>query len=52
MFVCPGLIETDQPFWWRVTDWAMEHFPEQSAIYAPDADLTEYVKAVTDGRRR
>ncbi len=52
MFVCPGLIETDVSFWWRLADWAMEHLPEQSAIYAPSGDLTEYVKAVTDGRRR
>lgn len=52
MFVCPGLIETDVPFWWRLTDWAMEHLPEKTTTFAPDGDLTEYVKTVTDGRRR
>lgn len=52
MFVCPGLIETGTPFWWRVTDWAMAHRPEKVTDFAPHADLTEYVKTVSDGRRR
>lgn len=51
MFVCPGLIEADEPFWWRLTDWAMDTMPERTAIFH-EGDLTEYVKTVTDGRRR
>jgi peptidoglycan/xylan/chitin deacetylase (PgdA/CDA1 family) len=52
MFVCPGLIETDMPFWWRLTDWVMAEMPERAEIFALDGQLTEYVKTVTDGRRR
>ena len=53
MFVCPGLIESGQPFWWRVTEWATEHMPERAAAVAPTAEeLTEHCKLLSDGRRR
>ncbi len=53
MFVCPGLIESGDPFWWRVTEWASEHAPERAAAVAPTADeLTEHCKVLPDGRRR
>ena len=52
MFICPGLIETGTPFWWQVTDWAMEHAPERAMAYAEEGDLTEECKVVSDGRRR
>ncbi|MEM7286790.1 MAG: polysaccharide deacetylase family protein [Actinomycetota bacterium] len=53
MFVCPGLIESGMPFWWRVTEWASEHMPDRAAAVAPTAEeLTEHCKLLSDGRRR
>lgn len=53
MFVCPGLIESGMPFWWRVTEWASEHMPDEVAAVAPiGEDLTEHCKLLSDGRRR
>lgn len=53
MFVCPGLIETGAPFWWRVTHWASEHRPDTATRIAGRADaLTEFVKTIDDDRRR
>lgn len=52
MFVCPGLIQSGDPFWWRVTEWVTEHAPEAGADFAEPAELTEYGKVITDGRRR
>lgn len=53
MFVCPGLIESGMPFWWRVTEWATDHMPDRAAAVAPAAEeLTEHCKLLSDGRRR
>ena len=53
MFVCPGLIESGDPFWWRVTEWATQHAPERASAVAPTAEeLTEHCKLLSDGRRR
>lgn len=52
MFICPGLIETGQPFWWRVTDWATAQRPELASAIAGAGDLTEFVKTIPDAERR
>lgn len=52
MFVCPGLIETGEPFWWRVTDWAAAHAPHRVDVPGGPAALTEYVKTIGDEDRR
>ncbi len=55
MFVCPGLIESGEPFWWRVTD----HAPERAlaacraaGVTVTGADPTAALKLVDDERRR
>ncbi len=50
MYVCPGLIESQEPFWWRVTDWAVGRSGELGA--PDDLALTEYVKTLDDVERR
>jgi len=52
MFVCPGLIEQHEPFWWRATEWATEYRPELAREVAGPHDLTEYVKTIEDSERR
>lgn len=54
MFVCPGLIESGDPFWWRVTHWTTDNRPARAgAIAGGNADaLTEFVKTIDDVDRR
>ncbi len=52
MFVCPGLIESGEPFWWRVTDWAAAHVPHRVDVPGGPVALTEYVKTIDDDDRR
>ncbi len=57
MFVCPGLIESGEPFWWRVTDWAADNATELVAAACQAAGVTpghptEALKQVADTRRR
>lgn len=52
MFVCPGLIETGEPFWWRVTEWAAEARPDLAAAIGGAGDSTEHVKTIADPDRR
>lgn len=52
MYVCPGLIESGDPFWWRVTEWATEHHPAEAAAFGGPQGLTEHVKTIPDAERR
>ncbi len=52
MYVCPGLIEANDPFWWRVTEWVTERQPDKAAAISGALDLTEHLKTVDDARRR
>ncbi len=52
MYICPGLIEGDEPFWWRVTDWAYVEHPDLARSIAGAEDLTEFVKLIDDAQRR
>jgi peptidoglycan/xylan/chitin deacetylase (PgdA/CDA1 family) len=48
-FVCPGLIDTNEPFWWQVVDLAREH-----GVAAADGRrwTTRLLKEVEDTERR
>jgi peptidoglycan/xylan/chitin deacetylase (PgdA/CDA1 family) len=52
MFVCPGLIESREPFWWRITDWVAANAPDAVTTPGGPAALTEFVKTVSDFDRR
>ena len=54
LFVCPGLVDTDRPFWWEVVDAALALGirPGTVAADARDEELALHMKVLPDARRR
>ena len=52
MFVCPGLVNSQEPFWWEIADRAVDVGLDRSVAPPEGLSLTTWLKQVPDGERR